>query len=312
MSIDTGFEDILVDLSNSIKKDRLHHAIMICGKKGAGKFEFSKRLAARLLTNDADNKNILNNSDLRIIKKLANKKNISVDQIRPIASFFQSTSAAAGKKIVIINAIDDFNKSSANAILKTLEEPNKNCYLIILCHSLAKAMPTIKSRCKIYKANNLSFDQFEEAFYNIRPSFLPKLNPEEIKILSILTNNTPRMAIEMGDDLATNYTHLIESFSNNELSPQFIKTISSKSFDFSIANLIIEVFFNRLTKYCINKCDDICESERVSFSEIRSKKTIEEILDIYHQAKESIAKTTAVNLDKKLVLINIFNKLHIL
>ena len=305
-----GFEKIYKNLSYSLSKNKLHHAIVIAGNKGIGKFEFAKNFAKEILEDNFEG-NILHHPDLKIVEKVIGKKNISVDQIRSVTSFFHSTSAVSKKKIAIINAADDLNVSSSNAILKTLEEPNDDCYLILICNSVSKLLPTIKSRCQFYKADNLSFTQFQESFYNLRPKFLPKLSDEEIRALSLLTDNSPRMAFKTGEELTLIYNAFLDSINDNFLNTELLKKVSDKAADFGNILMIFDIFFNRLIKF-YSKIDlQLLEREKKAFTIIAKNKSIEQIFKIYDTSKLALTRTMSVNLDKKLTLINIFNRLTI-
>lgn len=303
-----GFEKIYENLSSSLTKNKLHHAIVIAGNKGIGKFEFAKSFAKEILADDFEG-NIFNHPDLKIVEKISGKKNISVDQIRSVTSFFHSTSAVSKKKIVIINAADDFNVSSSNAILKTLEEPNNGCHLILICNSVSRLLPTIKSRCQFYKVDNLSFAQFNESFYNLRPKFLPKLSDEEMKTLSLVTGNSPRMAFKIGEDLTLLYNGFLNSVNDNFLEPDFLKKISDKSADFNNILMIFDIFFNRLLQFYSDIENELLENEKNAFAIICKDNSIDQVFKTYDESKFALTRTISVNLDKKLTVINIFNRL---
>ena len=56
------------------------------------------------------------------------------------------TSYCGGPKFVIINSANHLNNSSANALLKILEEPPINSYFLLACHNKDNLIDTIKSR----------------------------------------------------------------------------------------------------------------------------------------------------------------------
>lgn len=301
-----GFEKNQENLEKSLAKNKLHHAIVILGNKGIGKFDFAKIFAKKILNAE---KSQNDHPDLRIIEKIAGKKNISVDQIRSVANFFQNTSAASNKKVVVINKADDFNVSSSNALLKTLEEPNKNCYLILICDSVAKLLPTIKSRCQIHKIADFDFEKFKEAFYKLRPDFLPKLSDEEIKKLAFLTSNSPKMAFKIGEELSALYDGLVKSISNGYLDQDFLKKSNDKSLDFDNLTMIFDIFFNRLSKYECSVDEGFSDDEKNAFRIVLNNKSIDDVLKSYDECRFLFDKTMTIHLDKKLSIINSFNLL---
>src|SRR5262249_59649643 len=77
------------------------------------------------------------------------RNQIAVDDIRRTVPFFGSTAGEGGWRIAIIDAVDDLNRSGANALLKVLEEPPKRGLLLLIAHSTARVPPTLRSRCRI-------------------------------------------------------------------------------------------------------------------------------------------------------------------
>ena len=53
-----------------------------------------------------------------------------------------------GWRAVIVDAADEMNRPSANALLKVLEEPPARTALLLVAHSPAALLPTIRSRCR--------------------------------------------------------------------------------------------------------------------------------------------------------------------
>ena len=157
---------------------RLHHAWIIQGLSGIGKSRFALRLAALQLgakpisedpagapASDPVMQKILSNGhpDLKLIQRQLNdkgnlKQDISVDQIRELNAFFSLKPALGGWRVGIIDALDELNTSSVNALLKTLEEPPANCLLFLISHATAPILPTIRSRCQTLRLRPLALE----------------------------------------------------------------------------------------------------------------------------------------------------------
>lgn len=75
-------------------------------------------------------------------------KEIRVDEIRQAISFAQTTSARGRGKVVVIHPAERMNGISANALLKTLEEPPGDAKLLLSCAAPDALLPTIRSRCQ--------------------------------------------------------------------------------------------------------------------------------------------------------------------
>ncbi len=145
----------------------MHHAILLHGKKGIGKSSFAKDFVNQITGT------IPNNPDLLFIKKNDGKRDIVVDQIREIADFVNRTAAISKSKFIIIDAADDLNKSGANALLKILEEPHKNNFLILISHLPGKLLPTIRSRCQAIQVADLVKEHFPNLKVVARASTRP-------------------------------------------------------------------------------------------------------------------------------------------
>jgi DNA polymerase-3 subunit delta' len=151
---------------------KLHHAWLISGAKGVGKASFACEAATRVLSEaagppiaepslftPADHpiaKLIAAGShpDLRVLERLEKEKgdglarNISVKQVRELGEFLGFTPALSAWRAVIIDSVDDLEKSGANALLKMLEEPPPNTIFFLVTHSPGRLLPTIRSRCR--------------------------------------------------------------------------------------------------------------------------------------------------------------------
>jgi DNA polymerase III subunit gamma/tau len=82
----------------------------------------------------------------RLIKKSATD-GIPVHQVRK-ASYWAHTTSGASQKVVILENADRMYQASANALLKTLEEPPANTYFILLTSHRDQIMPTLRSRLR--------------------------------------------------------------------------------------------------------------------------------------------------------------------
>ena len=89
-----------------------------------------------------------NNPDVIIVKP--DGQNIRSDQILNILDVFSSKPLISKYSIYIITEADKMNDSSANKILKFLEEPEDNIIGFFITEKITNIIPTIKSRCELY------------------------------------------------------------------------------------------------------------------------------------------------------------------
>jgi len=174
-----GHETLQKKLLDLFKKNRLPGGILLAGSQGIGKFTLAKEVATYVLVGDPEGvfpvpgshpvaRRIASggHGDLLIAQKgLTSEgrpaRDISVDQIRSIISFMRKTPLEGGWRIVIVDSVDEMNRNASNALLKVLEEPPERALLLLVCHSLGKILPTIRSRCQTLMVRPLSDAQME-------------------------------------------------------------------------------------------------------------------------------------------------------
>lgn len=169
---------------------RLHHAWLLEGPSGIGKSILARHIAASMLgaASAPDTPLSASEDDPVVQKILADshpdfhwltrrqdergklRQDIPVDDIRALNVFFSLRPALGGWRIGVIDAMDDLNRSGANALLKTLEEPPANCLLLLINHRTQPVLPTIRSRCRTLRMNILSDDDTALAIETIDDS----------------------------------------------------------------------------------------------------------------------------------------------
>lgn len=100
--------------------------------------------------------------DLMIIKSF--DKVIKKEQILNIKSEMKEKSINSGKQFYIIEYAESLNSSSANALLKFLEEPDDEIIAILVTKNINKVISTIVSRCQIVNLNHYNRKKDEQYF----------------------------------------------------------------------------------------------------------------------------------------------------
>jgi DNA polymerase-3 subunit delta' len=141
---------------------RLPGGILLHGPRGIGKatlaFDVARQVFAR--TGDENPDHIAaqvaagSYPNLRVLRKTPRDTGkgfytaIRVEEVRGLIEESRMTRGRAGFRIVIVDSIDDCNPSSANALLKILEEPPPETLFLLVSHRPGGLLPTIKSRCQ--------------------------------------------------------------------------------------------------------------------------------------------------------------------
>ena len=154
---------------SSINLDKISHALIIEGQEGIGKNQLCFYLINELLIGSNSKNLIKNNShpDLFLVNKSSltsfyekkNKsfsKNIPIELIREAINFISLKSALSKNKVLFIDNAENLSISSQNALLKTLEEPPDDTFIIIQSNRFKCLNQTIYSRCELIHFNNLS------------------------------------------------------------------------------------------------------------------------------------------------------------
>jgi len=92
-------------------------------------------------------------------KSKAPSKEIKIEQIRSLDTFFGIGTHRGGAKVALIYPADALNMASGNALLKTLEEPSAGTVFLLVTSRLDQLLPTIKSRAAKFAVAPPSQDQ---------------------------------------------------------------------------------------------------------------------------------------------------------
>lgn len=145
-------------LLQQLSVGRLPHALLFLGAKGLGKSNLLTWLAERLLCQQPSaagacggckSCQLLNaGTHPDLVRVETDKASIGVELIRQAIQALSETAHQQGARVVIIEQAQLMTESAANALLKTLEEPGQECFLLLSAESNAQLLPTINSRCQ--------------------------------------------------------------------------------------------------------------------------------------------------------------------
>jgi DNA polymerase-3 subunit delta' len=89
--------------------------------------------------------------DFRWIEPSEKSRVIKIEQIRELVRFTNQKAGLGLRKVVVINPADSVNVHAFNALLKSLEEPSKDTYFILVCNRMYCVPATIRSRSQIIR-----------------------------------------------------------------------------------------------------------------------------------------------------------------
>ena len=320
-------ENKLNSLKNNFLDQNISNSLIFYGNKGIGKCTFSYCLINQIykeLDNNNSNhhKNLIYNGthpNIKIINKNIDPKTkkiknyITIDQIREIELLLHKSTIDNLPKFIIIDSADDLNINSSNAILKILEEPTNNSYLILISHQFSQILPTIRSRCVKIKFSNVNFDNFNK----ILNSQIDYSDDENIKFLFDLSGGSPGIAINIyNHNIKDLFETLLMLFKekrklSSDLNEVSIKVSKYNNEEFSIYLSIIKFILINTIKINLG----------INLTNLLNKKIYHSLNEIsmYLDNKISIKVLNYINLyeknlyifnlDKKIFNLNLFSNL---
>ena len=153
-----------VFFQQALASGRLAHGLLIHGAPGVGKRVFVERVARALLCRarrpDGDACGACpacrqvtagTHPDISRLMPEEAGRQIKVDQVRRFSQTLHLTSQYASGRLGWVDPAEGLSISAANSLLKTLEEPPLDCHLILVTDRLSALMPTIRSRCQLWR-----------------------------------------------------------------------------------------------------------------------------------------------------------------
>ncbi len=315
---------------------RLAHAWLICGPRGIGKATLAYRIARFVLAGGGDGGGLFGDAprtlaiapehpvfhrvvsgghaDLKVVergwaddKKNRLKTEIPVDDVRGIGGFLSLTPAEGGWRVVIIDAVDELNRSGANAILKILEEPPRNALLLLVSHSPGRLLPTIRSRCRRLMMRPLA----EDVVVTLLGRRCPDLDGADAPAIARLSEGSIGKALalasEGGLSLYRDMVGLIGGLPRLDIGglhafgDKVVKT--DESF-----HTLSDLFSGWLAAAASRRdgTAEVVPGERDLQRRLVKAAGLDRWVEVWEKTSHLFGRADAVNLDRKLVVVNAF------
>ena len=301
---------------------KMGHGLLFYGKKGCGKDAFAQYFLAWILCQNRQLKNQpcgecgscqwlksdTHPNYVHITTDEDNKKQnakIKIDKIRDLQPFVQQT--VDGWRVVVIEPAEALNTASANALLKTLEEPGDRTVIILLAEHYLKLPATIRSRLQHFALDRISAEQ-AEAYLQQN---LPDADLQMQQLLMNLSNQMPLQAIELA---RSEWINLRQDFVNDwqklvkqKNMPMAIATKWNKALSFSDFSQMFEYLLSDLI--CV-KLNQAIKNIDLNFSDLPDQYNLESLFAIYtelQQSKKFIEQNVQANLVVDQLCIRLMN-----
>ena len=183
-------------LGDALAQGRVAHAYLFVGAPGSGKTKAAEALAGALVCPQGG----CGSCDECIRVKHRTHPDVHryapgsatgylVEQVRAIIDDVALAPVRGTRKVYVLERAEQLSASSANALLKTLEEPPASCTFILLASTADAVLPTIRSRCQVLSFELLSADAAEHAVTQATG-----VSPEDARVALALTGSPERAA----------------------------------------------------------------------------------------------------------------------
>src|SRR5882757_6001291 len=320
---------------------RLHFAWLMTGPRGIGKATLAWRFARFLLCGqdqgglfgdgptgldvptDAPGRALIDarsHPDLFHLRRTLNpdsgrmRAEIAVDDVRDLGAFMHMTPAMGAWRVAIVDAADEMNRNSANAVLKILEEPPPNAVLLIVAHAPGRLLPTIRSRCRRLALQPLS----EETVIRLLGDYAPGVKAEERTVLARLSECSIGRALELaGAGSLELYRDMIDVLATlpdldmarlHGFAERFARRGEEANAAWRSLNYLFDAWLKGLARHAAmgGEAAAIVPPERGLQARLLAAASLDRWMDAWENIARLLSRADAVNLDRKQTVLGSF------
>lgn len=213
---------------------------------------------------------------------------IKVEDVRQVVEFLSKKSFNDNWRVVIVDSADDLNVSSANALLKILEEPPLKSILLLISHNPGKLLPTIRSRCSKLALKSLK----DSDVASLLRRYMPELKEQEVQGIAKISGGSIGRALKYAENDALQMYENIKKicYSGAKCDGELLLGLAENvAQDEDCWDLFIEL---------------ICRFAKDNLRESKEQRTFYEA---YENALKILDDTVRLNMDKKQAVLQILN-----
>ncbi len=217
-----GQDKPIAVLQHALRHNRVAQAYVFAGPDGIGKkltaLTLAKALNCKEKDDDACDHCVSchkidegNHPDVRIIEP--DGQFIKIDQVRDMQKDVGFKAFEGKRKVYILDQADAMRPESANALLKTLEEPSADCVIILITANVYALLSTVMSRCQFLRFVSLGAGILSDLLVQHH-----QFTPEQARLVASLSEGCPGHALAMDAEAALEKRNLVQ---------QLLMTLSS-------------------------------------------------------------------------------------
>jgi DNA polymerase-3 subunit delta' len=343
-----GAEQALLDAWNT---GRLPHAWLITGPKGVGKatlaYRFARFVLAQGVDHDAGQDSLFADPEptagamaiapehpaflqvsrrahpgLRVLERTLNEKTntlrseIIVDDVRDANKVFRITAQGGAWRVIIVDAADEMNSNSANALLKTLEEPPARALLLLVAHNPGRLLPTVRSRCRTLALKPLTEAQVAALVSNR----FEDAEADAVTALARLADGSPGRAFELmaggGPALYEEMIGLLRELPRTDIAElhKFADRICRRGNEsaFNTLMALLGWWLSRMVRYSAMgvAVPEIIRGDSEVATELAARRSLDQWIEVWEKISRLAARADSIHLDRKQVLLNVFSILE--
>jgi DNA polymerase-3 subunit delta' len=338
-----GHEEAEQAFLSAWNSKRLAHAWLIMGPKGIGKATLAWRIARFVLDQGrfedqgaglfgappppsslfmAPEEPLFHriaqggHLDCKLVERGVNdqgkpRTEIVVEDVRGLGQFLSLTPAEGGWRVVIVDAVDEMNRSAANAILKLLEEPPARSLLLLVCHQPGRILPTIRSRCRRLTLSPLG----EDLSVRLMGRYMPEVGSEEARSLVRLADGSLGRAMELagegGLDLYREMVDLLRTLPKLDIQALHAFGDRLARADGALAFQTLSALFSGwLARLALKggggRVSEVVPGEAEIMARLLARSSLDRWVELWEKLTRLFQRAEAVHLDRKQIVLNAF------